>query len=126
MRPVRLLVVIAILAVPGLWPSVGAAGLYDDEAKNVTGGDLNSQDYWWAKFDDMMLDRCIKAHQPEGRIGLQLVGMTKRLDDLEKQYPSDEELKKMKAHADGIEAKVDPNAMRSTSFGPECPWEESN
>ena len=126
MRQVRVLAAIAIIVGLGGWPSPGAAGLYDDEAKNVTSGDLNSQDYWWAKFDDMMLDRCIKEHQPEGRIGLQLVGALKRLDDLEKQYPKDEEIKQMKQHADGIQAKIDPNAPRDKYFGPECPWEESN
>ena len=126
MRNIRILALFAIVASLGMWPRLSAAGLYDDEAKNATGGDLNSQDYWWAKYDDMMLDRCIKAHQPEGRIGLQLATSTKRLDDLQKQYPKDVEIQEMKKHEDEIQAKIDPNASRSSYFGPECPWEESN
>ncbi len=43
------------------------AGLYGDEGKDVTTGDLNNQDYWWTRWDMMMLDYAIKQHQPEGR-----------------------------------------------------------
>lgn len=94
--------------------------------KNVQSGDLNSQDYWWSKFDDMMLGIALKQHQPEGRIGLQLAGQITRLNGLMQQYPNDQEIKDMKKRAEDINAKIDPNAPRSKYFSPECPWEESN
>ncbi len=107
-------------------PAVSRAGLYGDEAKNATGGELNDQDYWWAKFDAMMLELAIKEHQPEGRIGVDLASSSRRLDDLAKKYPKHEEIQKWKQRAAEVEAKIDPNADRGKSFGPECPWDESN
>jgi hypothetical protein len=111
-----------------LWPAstVRAEGLYGDEGKNVKSGDLNSQDYWWTKFDMMMLDMAIKQHQPQGRIGFQLASTGKRLDDLSKAYPNHEEIKEWKKKVEAIQAKIDPNASRSEYFKPGCPWEESN
>ena len=107
-----------------LAPTSGAPEVKADTS--ITKGDLNNQDYWWARFDDMMLDYALKARQPEGRIDLQLVGAIKRLDDLLKKYPNHEGLKAMKQHADDIKSKIDPKADRSPSFSPEVPWEESN
>ena len=107
-------------------PAVIKAGLYGDEAKNATSGELNDQDYWWAKFDAMMLDIALKQHQPEGRIGLNLASSSKRLDDLAKKYPKHEEIQKWKQHAEEVQSKIDPNADRGKPFGPECPWDESN
>ena len=109
-----------------LCANVNAAGLYDDDAKKSEKGGLNDQDYWWSKFDMTMLDLAIKQHQPEGRIGLNLATSLKRLKDLAKKYPKHEEIKKWKEHAEEIEAKIDPDANRSTYFNPGCPWEESN
>ena len=107
-------------------PIVSRAGLYGDEAKNATRGDLNDQDYWWAKFDAMMLDLAIKEHQPEGRIGVDLATSSKRLDELAKKYPKHDDIQKWKQRAAEVQAKIDPNADRTKSFGPECPWDESN
>jgi hypothetical protein len=107
-------------------PSADAQGLYGDEGKNATGGELNNQDYWWAKFDDMMLDLAIQQHQPEGRIGLNLASSIRRLDDLSKKYPKHQEIAKWKAHAEQVEGKINPNADRNKAFSPELPWEESN
>ncbi|HEY3243445.1 MAG TPA: hypothetical protein VGM03_08840 [Phycisphaerae bacterium] len=107
-------------------PAACHAQLYGDEGKNVTTGDLNSQDYWWAKFDNMMLELAIKQHQPEGRIGFNLVSSIKRLDELAKKYPKHEDIKKWKQRAEEVQAKIDPNADRKTPLSPECPWEESN
>jgi len=106
--------------------NLNAAGLYADDAKNVEKGELNNQDYWWTKFDMMMLDLAIKQRQPEGRIGLNLASTLRRLDDLVKKYPKHEEIKKWKEHAEEIERKIDPNASRGTYFNPGCPWEEAN
>jgi hypothetical protein len=107
-------------------PALLKAGLYGDEAKNATSGELNDQDYWWAKSDAMMLDIALKQHQPEGRIGLNLASSSKRLDDLAKKYPKHEEIQKWKQHAEEVQSKIDPNADRGKPFGPECPWDESN
>src|SRR5205814_1045434 len=103
-----------------------APGLYGDEGKDVTKGDLNNQDYWWAKYDATMLELAIKQHQPEGRIGLNLASSIRRLDELAKKYPKHEEIKKWKDRAAEVEKKINPDASRSEPFKPGCPWEESN
>ena len=107
-------------------PAIKPAGLYADEAKKVTGGDLKDQDYWWAKFDAMMLEVALKQHQPEGPIGLNLVGSINRLDELSTKYPKHEDLKKWKQRAEEVQKKIDTNADRRQPFGPSCPWNESN
>ena len=107
-------------------PGSSRAGLYGDEAKNATTGELNDQDYWWTKFDMMMLDLAIKQHQPEGHIAVDLASTSRRLDDLAKKYPKHEEIQKFKVQVAEVQAKIDPDADRGKSFGPECPWDESN
>src|SRR5881628_3367077 len=61
-------------------PGSSSAGFYGHEAANATTGELNDQDYWWTKFDMMMLDLAIKQHQPEGRIAVDLASTGRRLD----------------------------------------------
>jgi len=102
------------------------AGLYGDPGKDIATGDLNDQDYWWTKYDIMMLDLALKQQQPEGRIAFNLASTQKRLDDLTTKYPKHEELKKWKAHVDDVVSKIDPNAPRGTYFKVGMPWEESN
>ena len=106
--------------------SRAAGGLYGDEGKDVKTGDIESQDYWWTKFDMMMLDLAIKQHQPEGRIGFNLASTEKRLEELSKAYPNHEQIKEWKEKVAKIQSKIDPNASRSEYFKPGCPWEESN
>ena len=114
------------LVLVAFFASIARGGLYDDEAKEATTGDLNNQDYWWAKYDAMMLELAIKQHQPEGRIGVNLASSIRRLNDLEKQFPKHEGIKKWKQRAVEVEKKIDPDARRGDYFGPNCPWEESN
>jgi hypothetical protein len=125
MKPQIIFGVPAVLSL-ALFLQPARAGLYDDEAKAVTTGDIADQDYWFAKFDMTMLDLALKQHQPEGKIGLNLVSTTGRLKDLVKKYPKHEELKKWLAHAEDVAKKVDPNANRGASFNAGCPWDESN
>ncbi|MGH7241846.1 MAG: hypothetical protein ACREJD_00310 [Phycisphaerales bacterium] len=121
----RAFAVVLVMFVGMFWAPAASAQLYGDK-KDVTSGELNDQDYWWARFDDMMLDEAMKHKQPEGRIGLQLASTTRRLDELTKKYPKHEEIKKMKQHADDVLSKINPNADRGAPFSPECPWEEAN
>jgi hypothetical protein len=107
-------------------PTGRAQGLYGDEGKNATSGDLNNQDYWWAKFDAMMLEIAIKQRQPEGHIAVDLASSIRRLDDLSKKYPKHQEIAKWKARAQEVDSKINPNADRRTSFTQECPWDEAN
>ena len=107
-------------------PAVSAQGLYADEGKNVTTGDLNDQDYWWAKFDAMMLEIAIKQHQPEGPIAVDLATSIRRLDGLSKKYPKHQEIAKWKARAAEVESKLNPNANRSQAFTVDCPWDQAN
>ena len=106
--------------------SAHGQGLYGDEGKNATSGDLNNQDYWWAKFDAMMLEIAIKQHQPEGHISVDLGSSIRRLDELNKKFPKHQEIAKWKARAEEVESKINPNADRRAAFGPECPWDEAN
>ena len=92
------------------------AGLYDDDTKDVTSGDLADQDYWWAKFDSQMLELALKQKQPEGRIGLNLASSINRLNDLIKKYPKHEDLKKWKVRDEEIQKKIDPNGLALRLF----------
>jgi len=98
--------------------------LYDDA--ETAQGELNDRDYWQARFDMMMLDLAIKQRQPEGRIGLNLASTVRNLDELAKKYPAHEEIKTLKSKAESIQKKIDPNASRSESWKPGCPWDEAN
>lgn len=101
-------------------------GLYSDDGRDVTKGDINEQDYWWTKFDMMMLDLALRQKQPEGAIGLQLVSTQQRLRELTRKYPKHEELAEWRKKVESVVEKIDPNAPRSASFNPGCPWAESN
>jgi hypothetical protein len=101
-------------------------GLYDDNNADLKSGDLNSQDYWWTKFDAMMLDIALKQHQPEGRVGMNIAIALRRMDDLIKKYPKHEGIQKWKADFEKVQAKINPDANRGISFTTECPWDESN
>jgi len=103
-----------------------SAGLYDANDKDITTGELADQDYWWARFDNMMLELAVKQHQPEGRIDVELASASRRLDDLLKKYPKHEELLKFKARADEVHKAIDSNAPRGAAFNPGCPWDEAN
>ncbi len=126
MKSVRALALLTGLALFCMVGGAVRAGLYDTDSKDVTSGDIADQDYWWAKFDHEMLDLAVKQHQPEGRIAVDSEIAIRRLNDLIEKYPKHEDLKKWKAHAEEIDKKVDPNAMRSAAFDARCPWDESN
>ncbi len=127
MNVIKLPSVILLFALALLFnPAMIKAGLYADEAKNATNGELNDQDYWWTRFDVMMLDLALKQHQPEGRIGINVAVALRRLDDLAKRYPKHEEIQKWKTRFADVQAKIDPDTNRAVYFGPECPWDESN
>src|SRR5689334_13745010 len=113
---VSAVVVIGLLCAMCSVRSYAAPGLYGDEGKDIKSGDINDQDYWWTKFDMMMLDLAIKQHQPQGRIGFDLVSTADRLKKLSKAYPNHEEIKKWKDKVDDINKKIDPNASRGEYF----------
>jgi hypothetical protein len=123
--PHRVLPVLVALALFTLAAPLARAGLYDDD-KKVKSGELNDRDYWQARWDMMMLDLALQQKQPEGKIGLNLASTIRNLEDLSKKYPNHEEIKKMKEKAESIEKKIDPNASRSESWKPGCPWDEAN
>jgi hypothetical protein len=124
MKPL-LVPLLALLLVASFAPAA-FAGLYDDEGKDATSGDLNNQDYWWAKYDAMMLELAIKQHQPEGRIAVDLASSIRRLNDLEKQFPKHEGIKNWKQRATEVDKKINPDANRHEYFNPNCPWDEAN
>lgn len=101
-------------------------GLYADDTKDKTSGDLDDQDYWWSKWDAKMLEEAIKTRQPEGRIAVAVGGSLRRVNDLAKKYPKHEEIQKWKARFEEVDKKIDPNANRGESFKPGFPWDMSN
>jgi len=100
-------------------------GLYADDKKATT-GDLDDQDYWWAKWDAKNLEDAIKSRQPEGPISINVAVGLRRLNDLAKKYPNHDEVKKMQARFQQIQDKLDPNANRGDSWKPGFPWDMSN
>lgn len=101
-------------------------GLYDGGAKDITGGDLNDEDYWNVKYNMLMLDYALAQHQPEGKIGLNLATVGPQIDDLLKKYPKHEDLLKWKTKVADVLKAIDPNAQRGVAFNPGCPWDEAN
>lgn len=125
MKIVKYSAILAALTALLVIPSAQAQ-LYPNTDKDLTTGDLNNQDYWWSKFDAMMLDLAIKQRQPEGPISVNVAIALRRLDDLAKKFPKHQEIAKWKAHFTEVEGKISPNADRRVGFTPECPWDESN
>ena len=101
-------------------------GLYADEGKDKTSGDIKDQDYFWAKWDAKNLEDAIKSRQPEGPISINVAVGLRRLEALEKKYPKHEDIKKWKARFEQIQNKLDPNANRGASWKPGFPWDMSN
>lgn len=111
-----------------IWSEGNAAyaGLYDSDATSVTGGELKDRDYWRASWDAMQLEEALKERQPEGAVLLAVISELQLLDELEKTYPNDNDLKKWQARAQDVQAKIDPNANRSDAFKPGSLWAEGN
>jgi len=117
---------VGLLVAPSSFAAPGK-GLYADDTKDKTTGDLNDQDYWWAKWDAKNLEDAIKSRQPEGRIGISIASSLRdRLEPLSKKYPKHEEIAKWKARFEEVEKKIDPNANRGDSWKPGFPWDMSN
>jgi len=102
------------------------AGLYADEAQKVTQGELNNQDYWWARFDAMMLEEGIRTHQPEGHLSIDLASSLRRLDALAQRYPQHAEIRQWKTRAEAVNAKIDPDHDRRAPYKPGFLWSEAN
>jgi hypothetical protein len=99
-------------------------GLYDEDNKAVTQGDLKLLDFWRAKFNAEQMEEAIKTRQPEGVIGLELVSALSLLNDLLKTYPNHEALKAWRERAAAVQAMIDPDASRRESFDGRCLWHE--
>lgn len=96
------------------------------DAATVTAGDLDDQDYWWARFDARMLEDAVRTHQPEGRVAVDLASSIRRLDELAARYPRHAEIARWRARAKEVAARLDPNALRNVAYGPGCLWGEAN
>jgi len=101
-------------------------GLYADEGKDKTSGDLKDQDYWWAKWDAKMLEEAIKTRQPEGAISINVAVGLRRLNALAKKYPQHQDIKKWHNRFEEVNNKLDPSADRNASWKPGFPWDMSN
>jgi hypothetical protein len=102
------------------------AGLYDDDKTKITQGDIKDIDYWNTKWNMERLEEAIKSRQPEGAIAVEVGSLVRNLDDLVKNYPNHEGIKKWRARAGEVQDKLDPNANRSESFREGCLWAEGN
>lgn len=122
---------VSVFCVVALLASTAAAagakkGLYAEEDAKVTAGDLHDQDYWWAKFDAMMLEEAIRTRQPEGHIAMDLVSSLRRLESLSRKFPDHADIQKWKARAQEINEKIDEDKDRHTPYKPGFIWNESN
>src|SRR5690348_12302461 len=96
MKPLLRCMTVALVLLSAWLVNTPAFGQLYGGKEDITKGDLNDQDYWWSKFDDMMLKLALKQHQPEGRIAVDLASTNRRLDDLAKKYPKHEGIKDMR------------------------------
>jgi len=122
--PIRALAL--ILGTLLIMSAPAGAGLYDEDATAIKGGDIKDRDYWRAKWDSIQLETAIKERQPEGAIYMAIIGQVNLLDDLAKKYPNDEDFKKWRARAMEIKGKIGDPADRGASFKPGSLWNEHN
>ena len=85
-------------------------GLYGDEKKAVTSGDVLDVCYWQTKFAALKLEAALKSRQPEAAIRLLVPDVINSCTDVLKTYPNHEDLKKWRDNALEIQKKIDPNA----------------
>jgi hypothetical protein len=86
-------------------------GLYDDDKKSITSGDILDVCYWQTKFAYLKFEAALASRQPETPIRLQTADVVNSTTDVLKEYPNHEDLKKWKAKAEDIAKKIDPNAV---------------
>lgn len=97
-------------------------GLYDDDDKAVTTGDINDKLFFYAKAYAASLDDGLKSRQPEGALKDWLKEAIKAHDAALAKYPAHEELKQLKEKALALQAKINPKAEWS-SWKPDWPWD---
>jgi hypothetical protein len=85
-------------------------GLYDDDNKAITSGDVLDVIYWQTKFAANKLDAALATRQPEYPIRLLTAEVINGATDVLKTYPNHEEVKAWQEKAQMIQGKVDPNA----------------
>jgi len=126
----RLFWILAVIGTSGVIGALGNtpsfAGLYDSDSTSIKSGPILDRDYWRAKWNSTQLDEAIKQKQPEGAILMAVISQIQLLDDLIKKYPNDEDLKKWKAQAEEVQAKISPDANRRDEFKAGCLWDDVN
>lgn len=85
-------------------------GLYDDDKKSTTTGDLADVIYWQTKYAHEKLTAALASRQPEYPIRFMCVDVINGCADLLKEYPNHEDIKSWKAKAESIQKKVNPDA----------------
>lgn len=85
-------------------------GLYDDDNKAITSGDVLDVIYWQTKFAVKKLDAALATRQPEYPIRLLTAEVINGCMDVLQTYPNHEEVQQWMEKAKTIAAKVDPNA----------------
>lgn len=95
-------------------------GLYDDDKKKVTEGELKHPAYKPSRtrYDD--LQNMLKKQMPEYNIAQHLVGMLQSLDTIWKEYPNHKEVNKWRDEAIGIVKKLDEETIKK--FAPLKKW----
>ena len=85
-------------------------GLYDDDKKSTTSGDLADVIFWQVKFASEKLNAALASRQPEYPIRFMCVDVINGSAGLLNEYPNHEEIKSWKAKAETISKKVNPDA----------------
>lgn len=99
-------------------------GLYDDDKKAVTGGDLLDVIYWQTKFADRKLDAALKSRQPEAAVKGLIPSVVNGANDVLREYPNHAEVKAWKERAESIAGKIDPNAPPADFRGDFAHWKD--
>ena len=96
-------------------------GLYDDDKKAVTSGDVLDVVYWQTKFAALKLEAALKGRQPEYAVRGIIPSVVNGCEDVLKTYPNHGEVLQWMSRAREIGNKIDPNAAPAdftTAFGP--------
>jgi hypothetical protein len=99
-------------------------GLYDDDKKSITTGDICDVIYWQTKFAHLKLEAALKSKQPEAAIKGLIPSVINGAADVLKEYPNHTEVKAWMDKAKMIQGKISDNAPPADFKGDFAHWKD--
>jgi hypothetical protein len=99
-------------------------GLYDDDKKAITTGDICDVIYWQTKFSHLKLDAALKSRQPEAAIKGIIPSVINGANDVLKEYPAHTDVKGWLDNATKIQGKISPNPEPADFKGDFAHWKD--